>query len=385
MNGTLNPLSPWAAMVQKEIEHMHRNGATVDEIKYYLDHNAPKSAFGTPAPSAPRAAAPAEELPVDPNKWRDLFHTYQEFQESEPIKFAIKGWLQEDGITMYGGLPGHGKSLLGLSTAKALLTGKPLFGLPCFSVERSKRVLYLCPEVGLGPLKHRVNLFRLEPFIKSDGLLIRSLSAREPAVITDKRILKACEGADVFLDTAIRFMQGEENSATEQRVFAQNLFALLSAGARTVVGLHHAPKRFATDSYMDLDNALRGTNELGAMLSTAWATKQIDAENNWLYIQNIKARDFETCGAFVLEGRPHIDQTGDFKMIAQPGTAGPLRDHQGDKGGRPSSIDTAQGEQILRMKAEGAPYRKIADEVGCSKDAVYRFLRENFNKTVAKG
>ena len=37
------------------------------------------------------------------------------------------------------------------------------------------------------------------------------------------------------------------------------------------------------------------------------------------------------------------------------------------------------------MKAEGAPYRKIADEVGCSKDAVYRFLRENFNKTVAKG
>ena len=250
---------------------------------------------------------------INPDSWRDLFHTWDEFDKSEPIKFAIKGWLQEDGITMYGGLPGHGKSLLGMSTTKALLTGEPLFGQSYFSVQRAKRVLYFCPEVGLGPLKHRVKLFRLEPFIQSGELLLRSLSAKEPAAITDPRILRACEGADVFLDTAIRFMEGEENSATEQRLFAQNLFALLTAGARTVTGLHHAPKRFAQDNYMDLDNALRGTNELGAMLSTAWATKQTDESQNWLYIQNIKARDFETVGAFVFEGRPHIDKTGQLQ------------------------------------------------------------------------
>src|SRR2546428_7175149 len=142
---------------------------------------------------------------------------------------------------MYGGLPGHGKTLLGLSTARALLTGNPLFGYDYFKVARAKRVLYLCPEVGRGPLSHRIKLFRLLPFVQSGDLCIRSLSAPDVPLM-DKRILKAAEGADVFLDTAVRFMEGEENSSTEQRVFAKNLFTLLSAGARTVVGLHHSPK-----------------------------------------------------------------------------------------------------------------------------------------------
>src|SRR5215472_11922164 len=136
---------------------------------------------------------------INPDSWQDLFHTWDEFEKSEPIKIAIKGWLQEDGITMYGGLPGHGKSLLGMSTAKALLTGEPLFGQSYFSVNRAKKVLYFCPEVGLGPLKHRVKLFRLERFVQSGELLLRSLSVKEPAAITDPRILRACEGADVFL------------------------------------------------------------------------------------------------------------------------------------------------------------------------------------------
>jgi len=204
------------------------------------------------------------------HEWRGIFHSYEEFENAPPLKFAIHGWLQAEGITMYGALPGHGKTLLALSTVKALLTGEPLFGHKYFAVERSKRVLYLCPEAGLGPLTYRLKLFRLGSFVKSGELLYRTLGAKESVQITDKRILKAAEGADVFLDTAVRFMDGEENSASDQRIFAQNLFSLLSAGARSVVGLHHAPKSFAEASYMTLENCLRGTSELGAMLSTAW-------------------------------------------------------------------------------------------------------------------
>jgi hypothetical protein len=79
---------------------------------------------------------------------------------------------------------------------------------------------------------------------------------------------------------------------------------------------------------MNLENALRGTNELGAMLSTAWGTKLVDQESTRLYIQNLKPRDFEPVGAFTLEGR----HAGDFKMIDQPGMAGALKDHQPTKG-----------------------------------------------------
>jgi hypothetical protein len=308
--------------------------------------------------------------PPDPEAWGELLHSYDEVINTPPLKFAIHGWLQTEGITMYGGLPGHGKTFLGLSTAKALLTGMPLFGYSYFSVERSNRVLYLCPEVGLGPLKHRLKLFNLLPFIESGELFVRSLSAPEVPLM-DKRILKAAEGADVFLDTAVRFMEGEENSATEQRVFAKNLFTLLSAGARTVVGLHHSPK-FSKAETMNLENALRGTNELGAMLSTAWGTKLVDQETTRLYVQNLKPRDFDPVGAFTLEGRPYIDQTGDFKMVDQPGAAGELKDYQPTKG----LIDPDVAKEITRLHASGKSVREIAADVRLSKSVVGRFVKD---------
>jgi RecA-family ATPase len=327
-------------------------------------------AYG-PAHSPRPAATVEKEAAVNPDQWGELFHTYEEVLNTPPLKFAIHGWLQAEGITMYGGLPGHGKTLLGLSTAKALLTGEPLFGYDYFTVDRSKRVLYLCPEVGLGPLTHRLKLFRLLPFIKSGELRVRSLTAPEVPLM-DARILKAAEGADVFLDTAVRFMEGEENSATEQRVFAKNLFTLLSAGARSVVGLHHSPKFSKKAETMNLENALRGTNELGAMLSTAWGTKLVDQETTRLYVQNLKPRDFDPVGAFTLEGRPHIDQTGDFRMVDLPGAAGELKDHQPTKG----LIDPDAGKEITRLLALGKSVREIAQGVGLSKSVVGRFVKE---------
>jgi hypothetical protein len=171
-------------------------------------------------------------------------------------------------------------------------------------------------------------------------------------------------------------MEGEENSSSEQRVFAKNLFTLLRTGARTVTGLHHSPKFAKGAGEMNLENALRGTNELGAMISTAWGTKLVDQESTRLYIQNLKPRDFDPVGAFTLEGRPHIDQIGDFKMVATPGTAGELKDHQ-NRGGRPSTIDEDCGKEIMRLKKEGMSHQEIASNVGVSKAAVGRFLLNN--------
>ena len=42
---TATAVNPWAVYVEEEIRHMHRNGAHVDDIKFYLEKVAPKSAF----------------------------------------------------------------------------------------------------------------------------------------------------------------------------------------------------------------------------------------------------------------------------------------------------------------------------------------------------
>jgi hypothetical protein len=302
--------------------------------------------------------------------WRNLFHTSDQLLNAPPVEFAIHGWLQEGGITMYGGLPGHGKSLLGMSTVKALLTGEPLFGYPYFKVRKASRVLYLSPEVGLSELAHRLRLFSLMPFVENGSLLVRSMGS-PLAPLTDVGILNAAEGADVFLDTATRFIEGDENSSTEQKVFTTDLFDLLGAGARTVTGLHHSAKGTAGASNLTLENALRGSGELGAMLSTGWAIRQVNSELNRIYVSNIKARDFEAVQPFVLGGRPEIDQTGDFKMIAPPGAK--LSDYA-NVGGRPTVVDDDASGEIIKLHKEGKTEREIAKAVNLSKTTVHRVL-----------
>ena len=82
---------------------------------------------------------------ADVDDWRSLFHTHDEFQNAPPLQFAINGFLQEAGITLIGGLSGHGKTLIMLSMARALLEETPLFGYELFSVPRpAQRVCISC-------------------------------------------------------------------------------------------------------------------------------------------------------------------------------------------------------------------------------------------------
>jgi len=308
--------------------------------------------------------------------WRGIFHTVEELENAPPLRFAIDGFLQEAGVTLIGGLAGHGKTLLMLAMAKSLLEQSPLFGYEPFSVPRlTQRVLYLIPESSLGPFWTRIQLFRLQECVRSDRLLISTLSSCQRISLDDARFLKAAEGADVFLDTAVRFMSGSENDVESARPFADTLFRLLNAGARSITGAHHAPKGFGGADCMTLENILRGSGDLGAMLCTAWGVRQIDAARNQLYVQNVKPRDFQPSGSFILEGRPHLDITGQFKMLDEPAESREMRSYLPQKGGRPAATDKDYKlSQAVELRAKGIGLRDIAKTVGVSKSTVDRWL-----------
>jgi hypothetical protein len=309
--------------------------------------------------------------------WRELFHTYDEIESAPPLRFAIEGILQEAGITLVGGLPGSGKTLLMLAMVEALLNGFALFD--CFPVPRtSNRVLYLVPESSLGPFAARLHLFRLETHLRADRLLVRTLSSKEQVALTDPRILRACEGAHVILDTAIRFMDGPENDAESSRAFAQNLFGLLNNGALSVVGAHHSPKSFGTQEQMCLENVLRGSGDIGAMLSTAWGLRQIDAASNRIYVECVKARDFAPCEPFIIQGRPSLDAEGHFQLVAKPGEAGELRDHlQARAGKRASAGKEERIAQAYQLRAQGKNFEQIASAVGVAKGTISKWLKSH--------
>jgi hypothetical protein len=323
--------------------------------------------------------------PAADQDWRAIFHSADDFENAPSLRFAIENFLQEAGITLIGGLAGHGKTLLMLAMVRALLEAAPLFGHEPFAVQQpAERVLYLIPESSIGPFWSRLQLFHLQEHIRSGRLLVRTLSSREPISLDDARLLKAAQGADVFLDTAVRFMDGSENDVADTRPFADALFRLLGAGARTIVGAHHSPKSFESADWMTLENLLRGSGDIGGMLCTCWGVRQVDADKNQLYVQNVKPRDFQPCAPFVLEGRPHLDQTGLFHMLQIPGEAGELRSYLRNKGGdgkpasgRPVTPDKDDKlRQAVELRSKGLSDRQIAETIGKSRDTVRRWLDE---------
>jgi len=309
------------------------------------------------------------------NDWRALFHSYDETLNAPSAQFAIDGFLQEEGITLIGGLAGHGKTLCMLAMVRALLEGGKLFHH--FEVaKRADRVVYLIPEAGLGPFSARLKTFHLVDHIRDGRLFYQTLSSPKQLSLTDPQLLEAVKGADVFLDTAIRFMVGDENSAAEQKLFADNLFALQRAGARTITGAHHSPKNFSTQNSMTLENVLRGSGDIGAMLTTCWGLSQIDAAKNRIYIQNVKARDFQACEPFIIQGRPSINETGYFELTESPGFAGSLGDNKA-QAGRPETPGKEKKQAHARqLKEQGMSYRDIAEALDVKTTTLHRWLKE---------
>lgn len=306
--------------------------------------------------------------------WRTLFHSYDEVMNAPPARFAIEGFLQEEGITLIGGLAGHGKTLCMLAVVRALLEGGRLFHH--FEVTaKAERVIYLIPEAGLGPFSARLKTFGLQEFVQARRLFCRTLSAQGQLSLTDSRLLEAVKGADVFLDTAIRFMDGAED-AESSKIFADTLFGLQRAGARTICGAHHSPKSFGKDNFMTLENVLRGSGDIGAMLATCWGLSQIDATSNRIFVQNVKARDFSACEPFIIQGRPSIDASGYFELTEPPGVAGTLEDHKQRRGRPEMRNKQSKIAEAKRMKEQGASYRHIAHQIGVSVGTVSGWLSQ---------
>ena len=177
---------------------------------------------------------------------------------------------------------------------------------------KARRIVYLIPESTLAPFKHRLKKMGLLKYVKDGRLLIHTMSAGPKPKLDDPRLLAVAKRSYIFLDTAIRFGSGEENSANDnQEGLATDIFALLSAGAKAVIGAHHSGKKFDNASFMTLENTLRGTSDIGAFPAVVWGVYQVDRDKTILQIENVKARDFidVPCKPFQICGQP-LDRPG---------------------------------------------------------------------------
>src|SRR5581483_8725554 len=210
-----------------------------DELDRIID-NACKYPIGEPEPTIVFGSGKVADEPKPLVDWRTLFHTKEETLNAPPVRFLINKWLMREGVTAITGPVRERKSLIALNVCHALLTGEPLFDY--FEVvHKPTRVLYLCPEVSLGPFCDRLKRIGLTEYV-GDTLFYRTLSKEGTLKLDDPSLAVALPGSVVILDTAIRFLEGDENSSTDVRKFADSIFALMRGGAEAVIMLHHAPK-----------------------------------------------------------------------------------------------------------------------------------------------
>jgi hypothetical protein len=321
-----------------------------EEVKR-IAHNAAR--YDVPPPEPEVVLGKPMEKPI--TDWRELFHSKDEALNAPPVTFLIKGFLQREGVTAIAAPVRERKSLVALNIAHALLTGEKLFGY-FEMVGKPDRVLYLCPEVSLGPFTDRVRKIGLLEYVGSN-FFYRTMSAEGHLTLTDSALQEALPNSVVILDTAIRFLEGDENSSKDVRRFADSIFALLRNGAEAVVLLHHSPK--ATGEVMTLESAMRGSGDMGAFLTACWGTRLQDPEHPYesaSFMSNLKQRDFESQNFEITSGpdcRLHIVGDPALRVVS-------LSSRKGNKANKDGHDEAA--ETVIRSNM-GMPIRKLQEHL----------------------
>jgi hypothetical protein len=254
------------------------------------------------------------EAATKPVDWRARYHTFDEMTNAPEPTFIVEGFLQRDVITAIAAPVGQRKTIIAANVVHASITGEPLF--EHFKVaNRPARVLYLCPEMGLFAFSKRIRDLGLMPYV-GKTLFCRTMNSEGRLSLRDLTDDELA-GALVVVDTAVRFVEGDENSSQDMKVFAEECFRLMKAGAASVIVLFHSPKGTKEASDLTLENAMRGSGDLGAFVSSCWATRLQDPDAPWestSYLKNVKQRDFES-DPFTVKS----DKLGRLHIVDKPG------------------------------------------------------------------
>jgi hypothetical protein len=305
-----------------------------DKEKFYFNPDtSPTVTIGEPTSDELWEGVDLEATtPTAPVEWRKRYHTFEEMRDAPEPTFLIEGFLQRDSITAIAAPVGQRKTIIAANTVRAILTGDPLFDY--FKVaERPTRVLYLCPEMGLLSFSKRMKNLGLMEYV-GKNLFCRTMNSEgdlQLKDLTDEEL----SGALVVIDTAVRFVVGDENSSEDMKLFAKDCFRLMKAGAASVLVLFHSPKGTKEASELTLENAMRGSGDLGAFVSSCWATRMQDPDKEWespSYLRNVKQRDFESKPFEVTsdrQGRLHIVDTPGPEVRLSSKATGPKGNSDG--------------------------------------------------------
>ena len=136
-------------------------------------------------------------------------------------------------------------------------------------------VLYVTPETGDRAINDRLNRLGLAD---DDGFMFRTMSMGRKLSLEDRDMIDAAKERVVFLDTLVRFLDGETRTTRRRSPPCSKLINdLLSAGAVAVVVAHHSRKPGEVFPFvMDQGCVFRGSGDISANLAAGHGIYQLD-------------------------------------------------------------------------------------------------------------
>jgi hypothetical protein len=213
--------------------------------------------------------------------------------EPAPLRWLVKGWVPESGVTMVFGESGAGKTFITLDMACRIATGLDWHG------QRAKRgvVVYLCGEGNFGFRQRVAAWAKLHGRGDLDLLLVsnKALDLDGPhaaaQILSAVRELTDGDVEAVFVDTVNNHMAGDENSARDVRNMFGACNVVASALRATVVLNHH------TGHNVDAKGRARGSSAWKASLDASILIAKGD--DGTIEVSCTKMKDAEPPAAFV--------------------------------------------------------------------------------------
>lgn len=225
-------------------------------------------------------------LVASPDPW--LVPLAEFCKKPQPIKWLIKGWVQEEALMMVFGASGTGKTFVVLDQALSIACPEIANWQGC----RVKHgpVVYLAGEGHIG-LKARIAGWMSHKGVKFGDMLISTSAEDLNTPEGVNRVISEIGRNNtkpvlIVVDTLNRFLFGDENTAKDTKTFLDACSRLMGEFCCSVLIVHH------TGVAQDAQNRARGSSAWkGAMDLETWVNKEQGSTK--VLVKQTKSKDAE--------------------------------------------------------------------------------------------
>lgn len=207
------------------------------------------------------------------------------------ISYIVEKLIPKESIAIISGYPGSYKTWICLHIAISVTQGLLVFEK--FSTEKTN-ILIIDEENSVSLLKNRLECLSDKKSLNIYFMVMNNFKATEENISNIKKIIKLKRIGFIIIDSFIRVLDGEENSAKDVSKTFNELRKITKYGASILITHHHRKGNEKQNN----PNSLRGSSDILASIDSSFSVNKKD--NNKIFIKQMKNRFSQEEAEFII-------------------------------------------------------------------------------------